>query len=200
MAGSRRTPRVRILSPSRRGSRARAPRRRGAGGTRVPPNTPGARGGCWRWRIGRRDGWSDRAGRSPRGRGHGRGGFLLEAPPARARTLRPGRRQCAGFGAFSSSVDLPQKERGGAKTAAPPTSRCDARNYFLTSNSFVAATVPSAETSTLYLPAGQPDAFATWNSVTAGPVGAMSRDSSFTSVPFAPYVQRALSVAFGATP
>ncbi len=74
------------------------------------------------------------------------------------------------------------------------------RPYFRTSNSLVATGLPSTETSRLYLPAGQPEGLVMWNSVTAGPVGAMSRVSSLTSVPFGPKLHLALSVAFAATP
>ena len=83
---------------------------------------------------------------------------------------------------------------------APARYRKVRGSYFLTSNSFVATAAPSAETSTLYFPTGQPEAFATWNSRTAGPAGMMSRVSSLTSWPFAPNVQRTLIVALAATP
>src|SRR4029450_6142127 len=55
-----------------------------------------------------------------------------------------------------------------------------------TSNDLLAAGTPFALISTLYWPAGQPSGFAMWNSFTAGPVGAIDSESSFTSCPSAP--------------
>jgi hypothetical protein len=56
-------------------------------------------------------------------------------------------------------------------------------SYPFTSNSFVAVERPFKDTSTLYVPAGQPSGFAMWNSVAAGPVGAMVWVDSFTTCP-----------------
>ena len=60
------------------------------------------------------------------------------------------------------------------------------RDYFLTSNSLLPAGLPSTLISTLYLPAGQPLGFEMWNSVAAGPVGAIVCESALTSLALAP--------------
>jgi hypothetical protein len=51
----------------------------------------------------------------------------------------------------------------------------------LTVNWAPPAGLPLAEITRLYLPAGQPSGFEIWNSVTAGPVGAMFCVASFTT-------------------
>ena len=59
--------------------------------------------------------------------------------------------------------------------------------------------MPSAEISTLYLPTGQAVGLAMWNSVTAGPVGAMVSLPSLTVWP-SWKVHFAFSVLLGAEP
>jgi hypothetical protein len=77
----------------------------------------------------------------------------------------------------------------GLSNTRQPTSLCRVlerillRPYPFTSNSFVPAAFPFKDTSTLYVPAGQPLGFAIWNSVAALPVGAMVWVDSFTSCP-----------------
>ena len=77
--------------------------------------------------------------------------------------------------------------------------RAETRRYCATLNCWLATTTPFALISTLYEPAGQPSGFAMWNSVAAGPVGAIVCEASFTSWPPS-YVQRAASVTLGDAP
>jgi hypothetical protein len=55
-------------------------------------------------------------------------------------------------------------------------------DYIFTSNSLAPAGLPLREISTLYFPAGQSLGFAMWNSLAAGPVGAIVCVSSLITV------------------
>src|SRR5436309_2080194 len=72
--------------------------------------------------------------------------------------------------------------------------------YFFTSKSLEPAGLPSAVISTLYFPTGQPLGLEMWNSLVAGPVGAMLRSSSLTTLPASPKVHLAWSFTDGAAP
>jgi hypothetical protein len=79
-----------------------------------------------------------------------------------------------------------QAKRGGSLLPLQSSDSSGRTAYFLTSKSLVPADVPSAVISTWYLPTGQPDSLEMWNSLTAGPVGAMFRSSSLTTWPASP--------------
>ena len=85
-----------------------------------------------------------------------------------------------------TELSRPQAGRPRVEAAQDSRISADGLGYFLTSNSWAPAGLPSTEISTLYLPAGQPLALETWNSVAAGPVGAMVCSDSLTSCPASP--------------
>ena len=70
----------------------------------------------------------------------------------------------------------------------------------MTSKSLLPAGLPSTTISTLYFPTGQPLGLEMWNSVAAGPLGAMLCESVFTGLALGPKVHLATMVLLGAAP
>src|SRR5688572_801754 len=79
-----------------------------------------------------------------------------------------------------------QKKR--ARLASRPLLVAEAEERYLTSNSRPCTTAPSSETSTLYLPVGQPSGLLIWKSVTPLPVKFTSLLSSCTTCPLSTWV------------